>query len=80
MTTKEAIYEKVERLDESQARLILNYVEAVSSAHRVNYRNSSHDPMLDIIGMVRSSKPTNIAEFKDDYIAEAIVSHLEDGE
>jgi hypothetical protein len=86
MTTKELIHEKVELLDEDRAKLILTHVEDLLE-HSQRYENidmtsgdqfdEEHDPLLDLIGMVRSSEPTNVAEFKDDYIVDAIASHGE---
>ncbi len=82
MTTKELIHEKVELLDEDQARLILMYIEEMlRTTERLSTdfdmsetsNESRRDSLLDHIGMVPSTEPTNIAEYKDDYIADAIM-------
>lgn len=85
MTTKEAIYEKVEQLDDDRAKMILDYIVDLmgSSSESPNNRDSVEtpttanasipDPRLALIGMVRSAQPTNIAEHKDEYIADSIL-------
>jgi recombination DNA repair RAD52 pathway protein len=82
MTTKELIRQKVELLDEDQARLILMYIEQMIRTAELlsaeldspeTNNESRRDPMLDVIGIARSAEPTNIAEFKDEYIADAIM-------
>ena len=84
MTTKESIHEKIEQLDEDRARMILDYVDDLlaHSRRRESVDTTSdgqsiadHDPLLDLIGMVRSAESTNIAEHKDEYIADAILHH-----
>jgi hypothetical protein len=85
MTTKESLREIIETFDDEQAGVILEYAEMIARSWRsenVDATSSDqfdeeHDPLLDLIGMVRSSEPTNVAEFKDDYIVDAIASHGE---
>jgi hypothetical protein len=85
MTTKESLHEIIETFDDEQAEKFLEYVEELArSWRRENVDATSrgpsdegHDPLLDLIGMVRSSEPTDVAEFKDEYIADAF--HLRDG-
>ncbi len=90
MTTKEAIHEKIERLDENRAKLILEHVndlldESDDVAQSFDSLSQSTDggfaetwssireARLALIGMARSAQPTNIAEHKDEYIADAIL-------
>jgi hypothetical protein len=84
MTTKELIHEKVELLDEDRAKLILTHVEDLlddpdreTAVSRFGTPEVSDEArraaMLSLIGMARSAEPTNIAEHKDEYIADAIL-------
>ncbi len=79
MTTKESLHEIIETFDDEQAGMILEYAEMIARL-QLPASPLKHDPMADIIGIARSNPPTNIAEYKDEYIADAIASHFELGE
>jgi hypothetical protein len=78
MTIKEAIHAKVEQLDEDQAQNLLTHIERMLDEEEdigpvVERTEAQRQAMLSLIGMVRSPEPTNIAKYKDDYIADAIL-------
>jgi hypothetical protein len=78
MTTKEAILEKIEQLDEDRARQVLDFLDRLLDDHDEikdfpKRTEAQRQAMLSLIGMVRSEFPTNIAEYKDDYIADSIL-------
>lgn len=78
MTTKEAIHEKIDQLDENRARQVLDFLEHLIEDRETEVElpertEAQRQALLSLIGMVRSPQPTNIAEFKDDYIADAIL-------
>jgi hypothetical protein len=89
MTTKELIHEKVELLDEDQARLILAYIEPKLRAIERESEGSTpgmppliataaaetSDSFDGFIGIFGYSEPSDIANHKDEYIADAIELH-----
>jgi hypothetical protein len=91
MTTKQAIHDIVDRLTDVQARTLLALLKAFThesndakTIDKSNVDTSTdqlpptplkHDSMDDIIGIAQSNPPTDIENFKDEYIAEAIESH-----
>jgi hypothetical protein len=91
MTTKQAIHDIVDHLTDVQARTLLALLKAFihepngvktldnssvdASMDQLTLKSLKHDPMNDIIGIARSETPTDIVNFKDEYIAEAIESH-----
>jgi hypothetical protein len=79
VTTKESLHEIIETIDDEQAGMILEYAEMIT---RLQSPPSplKHDPMNDFIGMFESETPTDIENFKDEYIAKAIASHFETAE
>ena len=87
MTTKQAIFEIVNDLNETQARTLLAFldvfthdldnatgaVSGVSSIDKVEV--DTIDPLAGLIGIFGQGEPTDIANCKDEYIADAIESH-----
>ena len=78
MTIKEAILAKVEQLDDDQAQTLLTHIEQMLDEEDdigpvIERTEAQRQAMLSLIGMVRSPEPTNIAEYKDDYLADAIL-------
>lgn len=78
MTIKEEIHAKVEQLDEDQAQTLLTHIERMLDEEEnigpvVERTEAQRQAMLSLIGIVRSPEPTNIAEYKDDYLADAIL-------
>ena len=88
LTTKLAIFDIVSELDEAQARTLLAFLEVFThdsdNAANANPDERSvdedlltdtSDPFAGLIGIFGYGEPSDIANHKDEYIADAIESH-----
>lgn len=80
MTTKEALLEKIDQLDERQTlRLLVLVDEMLNDEDMLAILNADIDAQYEalqsIVGIMGPGEPSNIAEHKDEYIADAIESH-----
>jgi hypothetical protein len=80
MTVKEAIVARVEQLDEDQAQVLLDYIEQMlESGNRAQAfaedEDEQPDALMSLIGVMGPGEPSDIAKYKDDYIADAIQSN-----
>jgi hypothetical protein len=80
MTVKEELRELIESLDEDAAAEALSFVRVLVAEQEEEDTEailarakpcSSNDPLWGIAGIGSSKDPTNVAEHKDDYLAEA---------
>ena len=92
MTVQETLRQRIDELDDRGALLALGYVEGLIDANdrdgRAEVRESMNigdfvlendtreDAIRRFVGMFKGGEPTNIAEHKDEYIAEAVESHF----
>jgi hypothetical protein len=77
MTTKEALLEKIDQLDERQTlRLLVLVDEMLNDEDVLALINADVDAQYEalrgLIGIMGPGEPSNIAEHKDEYIADAI--------
>lgn len=78
MTTKEAIHEKIDQLDDRQAMQLLDFLDHLieddeKEVDLPERTEAQRQALLSLIGMVRSPQPTNVAEHHDDYLVDAIL-------
>lgn len=85
IATKQAIFEIVNDLNETQARTLLAFLDVFT--HEATNANlgelpvdenlltDTSDPFAGLIGIFGPGEPSDIANYKDEYIADAIESH-----
>lgn len=85
MTVKEELRELIETLDEDAAAEALSFVRVLVTEQAEGAEDDTaailarakpftfDDPLWGIVGIGRSEEPTNVAEHKDDYLADAFM-------
>ncbi|MGH2561749.1 MAG: hypothetical protein ACRDJH_22000 [Thermomicrobiales bacterium] len=85
MTVKEELRELIESLDEDAAAEALSFVRVLVAEQGEGGESDTaailarakpftfDDPLWGIVGIGSSKEPTNVAEHKDDYLADAVM-------
>jgi hypothetical protein len=78
MTIKETAHQLIDRLDDEQIARLLSlagsFLAEQSSGRDATTQGSEafgEDPVLALIGAGRTAEPTDVARFKDEYLAAA---------